>query len=304
MKRSIKKIKKSDLKKQLSALGIKIVKSNYIRKKDIEKIVLAGSTTPRVYVGTYGKYNDGSIDGAWLDLEDYADKEDFYEAAKELHKDENDPELMFQDFEGFPKRFYGESYLADELWGWLELNEEDRELLEVYIDETGDGKATIEQARDAFAGKYDSEEDWAEYFLEETGGLIPDMAASYLEVSYGDIDIISSEEADDYIENADDEAILKEADMLDEYDDEEDENKKEKILEEAKETVRESRAEENKTKLEKDPVGYFVDEIGYTIEDLLKANFITIDYKRYARDAASEGMSFVHKDGDVWVFNS
>ena len=42
----------------------------------------------RVYVGTYGKYNNGSLFGAWLDLSDYSDKEDFYEACRELHKDE------------------------------------------------------------------------------------------------------------------------------------------------------------------------------------------------------------------------
>ena len=39
----------------------------------------------RVYVGTYGKYNNGSLFGAWLDLSDYADKEEFYEACRELH---------------------------------------------------------------------------------------------------------------------------------------------------------------------------------------------------------------------------
>ena len=37
----------------------------------------------RVYVGTYGKYNNGSLFGAWLDLSDYSDKEDFYEACRE-----------------------------------------------------------------------------------------------------------------------------------------------------------------------------------------------------------------------------
>ena len=52
-----------------------------------------------VYVGTYGKYNNGSLFGAWLDLSDYADKEEFYEACRELHKDEEDAEFMFQDYE-------------------------------------------------------------------------------------------------------------------------------------------------------------------------------------------------------------
>ena len=26
------------------------------------------SDTPKIYVGTYSKYNDGSIDGKWIDL--------------------------------------------------------------------------------------------------------------------------------------------------------------------------------------------------------------------------------------------
>ena len=42
----------------------------------------------KVYVGTYAKYNNGSLSGAWLDLSDYSDKEEFYEACRELHKDE------------------------------------------------------------------------------------------------------------------------------------------------------------------------------------------------------------------------
>jgi antirestriction protein len=53
-----------------------------------------GKSESRVYVGTYGKYNTGSIKGAWLNLADYADKEAFLTACTELHKDESDPELM------------------------------------------------------------------------------------------------------------------------------------------------------------------------------------------------------------------
>ena len=49
-----------------------------------------------VYVGTYGKYNNGSLFGAWLDLSDYADKEEFYEACRELHKDEEVRNLCFR----------------------------------------------------------------------------------------------------------------------------------------------------------------------------------------------------------------
>lgn len=35
------------------------------------------STPARIYVGTYAKYNDGSIEGAWLDLEDFRNKNEF-----------------------------------------------------------------------------------------------------------------------------------------------------------------------------------------------------------------------------------
>lgn len=136
----------------------------------------------RIYVGTYAKYNSGSIKGAWLDLEDYADRDAFYEACRELHKDEADPELMFQDFEGFPRSFYNESNVPEELFAWLELDTDDRELLAVYQDNV-EGDADIDKARDAFAGKYESEADWAEQFLEETGGLeqVPETLRNYID---------------------------------------------------------------------------------------------------------------------------
>ncbi len=66
---------------------------------------------PAIYVGTYGKYNSGSINGAWLKLRDYKTIEEFYAAAKKLHSNEYDPELMFQDYEDIPKAFIGESHI-------------------------------------------------------------------------------------------------------------------------------------------------------------------------------------------------
>ena len=70
----------------------------------------------RVYVGTYGKYNNGSLFGAWLDLSDYLNKEDFYEACRELHKDEEDAEFMFQDWENVPEGLIGESWISEMRW--------------------------------------------------------------------------------------------------------------------------------------------------------------------------------------------
>lgn len=139
-------------------------------------------TKPRIYVGTYAKYNAGSIAGKWLDLEDYANKDEFLEACRDLHKDEADPEFMFQDFEGFPRAMYSESSVPDALWDWLELDEEDRELLAIYQDHV-DSDADIERAREAFMGKANSEADWAAQWLEDTGGLegVPKHLEHYID---------------------------------------------------------------------------------------------------------------------------
>jgi antirestriction protein len=68
--------------------------------------------TPKIYVGTYYKYNNGSIFGEWLELNDYNNINDFYQACKKLHKDENDPEYMFQDWENIEDSFIGESWIS------------------------------------------------------------------------------------------------------------------------------------------------------------------------------------------------
>ena len=138
--------------------------------------------TARIYVGTYAKYNAGSIEGKWLELDDYADRNAFYEACRELHKDEPDPEFMFQDYEGFPSGMYSESNVPAELWDWLAMDEDDQELLAVYQEHV-DQDGTIEQAREAFAGKFDSPEDWAANFLEDTGMLneIPENLRYYFD---------------------------------------------------------------------------------------------------------------------------
>ena len=53
---------------------------------------------PAIYCGTYKKYNEGSLFGAWLDLRTFDSYEEFIDVCKQLHADEEDPELMFQDY--------------------------------------------------------------------------------------------------------------------------------------------------------------------------------------------------------------
>lgn len=74
-----------------------------------------------VYVGTYGKYNRGSIAGKWLQLSKYESKNEFFQACERLHKDESDPEFMFQDYENVPDSMIDESFISDEIWKVLAI---------------------------------------------------------------------------------------------------------------------------------------------------------------------------------------
>ncbi len=74
-------------------------------------------TVPAVYVGTYHQYNGGSIFGKWFDLTDFDDEDEFYDACRALHAAEDDPEFMFQDWEGIPSQFASESSVK---WAFIE----------------------------------------------------------------------------------------------------------------------------------------------------------------------------------------
>ena len=58
--------------------------------------------SPAIYVGTYHKYNSGSLKGGWLRLADYETYNDLLKACAKLHSDEADPEFMIQDCENMP----------------------------------------------------------------------------------------------------------------------------------------------------------------------------------------------------------
>lgn len=124
------------------------------------------TTSPRLYVGTYAKYNNGSLEGAWLDLSDYSDVEEFYEACRELHKNEADPEFMFQDYEGFPEEMYSESSVSEELFEWIQLDADEQEKIEAAMSVAGrDYCKSIEEwkefAEDRCCGQHDKFRDFA-----------------------------------------------------------------------------------------------------------------------------------------------
>ena len=144
----------------------------------------------RIYVGTYAKYNGGSIFGKWLDLSDYSDKEEFYEACRELHKDEQDPEFMFQDWEYIPSDLIGESWLADNIFEIIEaigeLDDDRKSAFEVWLNHgshditTKDITDLIRSFEDDFQGEYKDEEDYAYEIIDECYEL-PEFAKTYFD---------------------------------------------------------------------------------------------------------------------------
>ena len=104
----------------------------------------------RVYVGTYAKYNEGSIFGAWLNISDYDSLEDFLEACRELHEDEEAPFLAWVEYHG-----------------WDIKKDPDR---------------AVDTFRDQYCGEWESERAYAEQLFDELYlHEIPEHLQSYID---------------------------------------------------------------------------------------------------------------------------
>lgn len=132
----------------------------------------------RIYVGTYAKYNAGSLEGKWLYLSDYSDAEELYEAMTELHSDEQDPEFMIQDREGDLAYMIDECMSPNEfedIYSFMDEVENsylDLEVMIAYCKHTGcDLKDSVEKAEEAYQGEYESDEEFAQELAEELGYL-------------------------------------------------------------------------------------------------------------------------------------
>ena len=68
---------------------------------------------PSIYCGTYGKYSgEKGICGLWIDLTTFYDYDAFVNFCYAIHADEEDPEQIFQDYEGFPRQWYNEGFMS------------------------------------------------------------------------------------------------------------------------------------------------------------------------------------------------
>ena len=124
----------------------------------------------RIYVGTYAKYNNGTLQGEWVSLSNFYDLDGFLEYCAEIHEDEEEPEYMFQDWENIPEELIDEGHLdsnffelRDELenldgmnvsafWIWVENTGKDLTESVYYL---------MRQFNSAFVGRYVNKEEFA-----------------------------------------------------------------------------------------------------------------------------------------------
>lgn len=143
-----------------------------------------------VYVGTYEKYNNGSLYGQWLDLSDYSDVSEFYEACAKLHEDEKDPEFMFQDYENIPEGLINECFISEKFFELRDaITSFDSDHLEAFfiwcdnnhsILSSADVDQLISDFEQQYVGKYKSEEDFAIEAVEQRHDL-SDFALQYFD---------------------------------------------------------------------------------------------------------------------------
>lgn len=155
--------------------------------------------SPKIYVGTYAKYNEGSLFGAWLELSDYQDMDEFLGACLNLHNDETDPELMFQDWENIPLILISECWLHEEFFKYFEilseLDDDTASGFEIYCTQYHSGDFDPHQMlsdfQESYQGKFSGHNPQLEFayqYVEDTGIL---SGASPILESYFDYEAFS-----------------------------------------------------------------------------------------------------------------
>ena len=131
------------------------------------------SDSPAIYCGTYGKYNSGSFNGMWVNVSTFESYEDFKNFCIAIHADEEDPEIMYQDSKNIHYALYRES-MGEKVFNNIKKY---CDLREDYCVEAVDdflewfSPEDLDEMHDAYAGVYDSEEDFAREIVSDCYNL-------------------------------------------------------------------------------------------------------------------------------------
>ena len=140
----------------------------------------------QIYVGTYGKYNDGNLFGKWIDVGNLSNDE-FTETIELLHSDEDDPEFMYQDFD-VPDSFRSlieESFISNDFWALKDWYNEQSQTQQMAFDAFVylGHDPNPEQFEEAYVGEYASGAEYAEQLADELGELrnVPDYITNCID---------------------------------------------------------------------------------------------------------------------------
>jgi antirestriction protein len=142
---------------------------------------------PRIYVACLASYNSGILHGRWIDCD--REVEDIRREIAEILATSTEPiaeEYAIHDYEGFGVLRIDEYEDIDHVAEVARLIGEDREILAHVIEHCG-GIDHLDEAKqlmdEAYSGEWDSLDEWAEDFLDETGQLesIPKNLRYYID---------------------------------------------------------------------------------------------------------------------------
>lgn len=284
--------------------------SKSILKSIVKKAEDAGGLDgAAIYVASLSDYNDGRLRGKWFELSNYTSVDELYADINSMLKSfgPDREEWAIHDFQGFPKSLYSESMgreqlqmaidfasAADSIQAPIEVFSKWMES-EQYNNDFTDITDAVNKFNESYIGEYENKTDYAydaasEYAssLSESSGYMSEQDKKRQQQSLSNFA--------GYLE-IDDTAAREAAINLTNDDEIEDED------------AHYQQIEELERRISDDPVTYFTEEMGYSMEQLIKSAFgggfpyMSFDSEKYWRDMTFEGYDDIYYNGKYYLFS-
>lgn len=249
--------------------------------------------SPRIYVASLSDYNNGRLEGKWLDFSDYSDASELMVAIQEM-LDEitekyNDGEVREEwavhDYEYIPStlasEYMGESDFQ-QIYDVMEVADERNIPMEVLMERVGDtGNDDYQSVAESlmFVVSGNDESDIVHEYESQIGEFDFDFWQNHIYIDSVTERVMYGEDVDRFREDIQ----YENPDM--------DEDEVERLAEEM--------ADEEESRRNDDLVGY-LEEMGYT--DI--PSWVSKDYESAWENALSYDFDVINHDGEMYVFSS
>ena len=148
-----------------------------------------GRRAPRIYVASLSDYNAGRLHGVWLEAVDIAEVRDGIATMLRASPGGHAEEYAIHDFEGFGSYLPSETEDVEMVCAVGGAVREHGTVFAAYLTHVGVPKNALGVAElaarfnDSYQGVFNSLEDWAEQYLEDSGALkdVPDLLRAYID---------------------------------------------------------------------------------------------------------------------------